>query len=86
MFGHTVGGHDTTSSLFSVGKGLPMQKLKESPLFRDHAKVFTKKSNSQEKQTNKQTNKNTWRQGEEVLVLLYGGTAVWMTRLEHAST
>ena len=28
-----VGGHDTTSSLFSVGKGLPMQKLKESPLF-----------------------------------------------------
>ena len=53
MFGHTVGGYDTTSSLFSVGNGLPMQKLKESPLFRNHAKVFTKKSNSQEQNQKK---------------------------------
>ena len=80
MFGHTVGGHDTTSSLTSVGNGLPMQKLKESPLLRNHARVFTKKSNSQEK---KEKNR---RQGDDAFVLLYGGTVVWMTRPEHAST
>ena len=28
LFGHAVGGHDTASSPFSVGKGLPMQKVK----------------------------------------------------------
>ena len=50
MFGHAVGGYDITSSIFSAGKGLPMQKLKESPLFRNHAKVFTTKSNSQERE------------------------------------
>ena len=47
------GSYDTTSNPFSVGKGLPMQKLKESPQFRNHAKVLTKKSNSQEEKIRK---------------------------------
>ena len=51
-FSHAVGGCNTTSSLFSVGKGSPMQKLKKSPLFRNHPKVFTTKSNSQERKNN----------------------------------
>ena len=65
MFGHTVGGHDIASSLTSVGNGLPMQKLKESPLFRNHAKVFTKKSKSQEKEEEKQQQKTTTQQQQQ---------------------
>ena len=76
MFGHTVGGYNTTSSLFLVGKGLSMKKLNESPLFRNHAKVFTKKSNSQEKN----------HRGRGKRLLFCSVPVVWMTQLEHALT
>ena len=64
LFGHAIGGCDTTSSLFLIGKDLPLKKLKESPLFRNHAKAYATKSISQAKVLEAE---------EKALVLLYGG-------------
>lgn len=64
LFGHAIGGCDTTSSLFSIGKREPLLQLKNSPLFRQQAEVFATESNTQEA---------VIAAGERALVLLYGG-------------
>ena len=64
LFGHAFGGCDTTSSLFSIGKKTPMQKLQDSALFRQQAEVFAEDSLSQ---------KVIVEAGEMALLLSYGG-------------
>ena len=60
MFGHTVGGHDTTSSLTSVGNGLPIQKLKESSVPKPCENVYqeVKLARKKEKEKNKRKKKS----------------------------
>ena len=64
LFSHAIGGCDTTSSLFSIGKRELLLQLKNSPLFRQQAEVFATESNTQEAVTVA---------GNRALVLLYGG-------------
>ena len=40
LFAHAIGGSDTTSSLFTIAKSLPLQKVQESQVFRECAQVF----------------------------------------------
>ncbi|KAK7469695.1 hypothetical protein BaRGS_00036277 [Batillaria attramentaria] len=63
LFAHAIGGCDTTSSVFSVGKVLPLKKLRESPDFRQQAAVFLAQS----------TAKAVKKAGEKALVQLLGG-------------
>jgi hypothetical protein len=64
LFGHAIGGCDTTSSLVSMDKREPLLRLMNSPLFRQQAEVFATESNTQEAITVA---------GERTLVLLYRG-------------
>ena len=45
---HAIGGSDTTSSLFTIGKSLPLQKVQESQVFRECAQVFITTGSSRE--------------------------------------
>ena len=62
LFCHALGGCDTTSVLFSIGKGTVLKKLTSSPYLREHAKVFTKQHN---------TSENVIEAGEKALVFLF---------------
>ncbi|KAL8576695.1 hypothetical protein ACOMHN_025170 [Nucella lapillus] len=48
LFGHALGGCDTTSSLFSLSKGSLMQTLADSPFLQQQADVFTQLSSGHE--------------------------------------
>ena len=64
LFCHAVGGCDTTSSLFPIGKSAPLQLLQDESIpFKQLAETFAKKSQSDD----------IVKAGEEALVLLYGG-------------
>ncbi|KAK7492393.1 hypothetical protein BaRGS_00016266 [Batillaria attramentaria] len=63
LFAHAIGGCDTTSSVFSVGKVLPLKKLRESSDFQQQAAVFLAQS----------TAKAVKKAGEKALVQLLGG-------------
>ena len=62
-FVHAVGGCDTTSRLFGIGKGVPLRKLKSDSHFRQQAEVFKNKTSKEE----------VFTAGEKALVSLYGG-------------
>eukprot|EP00745_Piridium_sociabile_P030469 TRINITY_DN50548_c0_g2_i3.p1 TRINITY_DN50548_c0_g2~~TRINITY_DN50548_c0_g2_i3.p1 ORF type:complete len:545 (+),score=119.14 TRINITY_DN50548_c0_g2_i3:414-2048(+) len=64
LFAHAIGGCDTTSSLFSVGKSLPLKKLLQSASFQKQACVFITPNNNQEQIA---------AAGETALTVLYGG-------------
>lgn len=67
LFAHAIGGCDTVSGLFSIGKSIPLKKVMESANFREQADVFIQSPVSDTK--NKVTNT-----GEKVLADIYGGT------------
>ena len=64
LFAHAIGGSDTTSSLFTIGKSLPLRKVQESQVFRECAQVVTTTGSSREE---------IRAAGEKALVVLYGG-------------
>ena len=64
LFAHAVGGCDTTSSLFTIGKSLPLRKVQESQVFQECAQVFT---------TTRSSREEIIAAGEKALVVLYGG-------------
>ena len=64
LFLHPIVGCDTTSHLYSIGKGTSLNKFISSSHFRDKAKVFNADS---------ATPMNIDAAGEEVLVSLYNG-------------
>ena len=62
LFAHAIGGSDTISSLFTIGKSLPLRKLQESQVFLECAQVFTTTGTSR---------KEIIAAGEKALVVLY---------------
>ena len=62
-FAHVIGGCDTTSHLFGIGKGVPLRKLKNDQNFRKQAQVYSGEATKEE----------IHHAGEEALVCLYGG-------------
>ena len=62
-FAHAIGGCDTTSHLFGIGKGVPLRKLKNDQNFRKQAQVYS----------GEVTKEEIHHAGEEALVCLYGG-------------
>ena len=64
-FAHAIAGCDTTSRLFGIGKGVPLQKLKSDPHFKQQAETFIKRVPKED----------IFHAGEEVLICLYGGRA-----------
>ncbi|KAK6175354.1 hypothetical protein SNE40_013838 [Patella caerulea] len=65
-FIHAIGGCDTTSRLYGIGKGLILKKALLSSQLRQLGHVFTKSS---------ATKSEIAAAGEKVLVLIYGGKA-----------
>ena len=63
LFAHAIGGCDTTSSLFGIGKSLPLKCLKDSSAFKENAHIFMLSSNHEQ----------IIAAGEGALVVLYGG-------------
>ena len=47
-FIHAVGGCDTTSILYGIGKGLPLRKVKNNPLFKQQADVFMRAASKED--------------------------------------
>ena len=64
FFAYALGGSDTTSSLFTISKSLPLRKVQESQVFWECAQVFTTTGSSREE---------IIAAGEKALVVLYGG-------------
>ena len=64
LFAHAVGGCDTTSSLFTIGKSLPLRKVQKSQVFQECAQIFT---------TTRSSREEIIAAGEKALVVLYGG-------------
>ena len=64
LFAHAIGDSDTTSSLFTIGKSLPLRKLQESQVFQKCAQVITTTGSSREE---------IIAAGEKALVVLYDG-------------
>ena len=63
LFAYAIGGCDTTSSLFGIGKSLPLKCLKDSSAFKENAHIFMLSSNHEQ----------IIAAGEGALVVLYGG-------------
>ena len=64
LFLHAILGCDTTSQLYSIGKGKSLKKFRENNHFRSHAEVFNLPSASIEEIS---------AAGEQVLVTMYNG-------------
>ncbi|KAL8599197.1 hypothetical protein ACOMHN_007913 [Nucella lapillus] len=66
LFAHAIGGCDTVSGLFSIGKSIPFKKVMESADFREQTDVFIQPpvSDTKDKVTDA---------GQKVLVDIYGG-------------
>ena len=64
LFIHAVGGCDTTSRLYGIGKGTPLKKYASSKVFQDSSKVFNRADVSVEQIAEA---------GERALVVIYGG-------------
>ena len=64
LFAHAIASSNTTNSLFTIGKSLPLRKMKESQVFRERAQVFTTTGSSREE---------IIAAGEKALVVLYDG-------------
>lgn len=64
-FVHAVGGCDTTSRMFGIGKGVALRKVKSDPHFRKQAEVFM----------NTVPREQVLSAGEEAITCLYGGRA-----------
>ena len=61
---HAIGGCDTTSRLYGIGKGLPLKKAMSNTSFEKQLEQVLDCSTREEMKTS----------GEKVLVELYGGT------------
>jgi hypothetical protein len=61
---HAIGGCDTTSRLFGIGKGVPLRKMQSNSSFMNHAKEFCHTSTKVGIQVS----------GEKLLVCMYGGS------------
>ena len=66
LFAHAFGGCDTTSSLYSLGKSLPLKKVMESAVFLEQAHVFSSIPD-------RDSEKKVTEAGEKAFVVLYGG-------------
>ena len=64
LFRHAVGGCDTTSRLYGIGKGTPLNKYALSKVFHESSKIFKKADVSV---------KQIVEAGERALVVIYGG-------------
>jgi len=62
-FAHAIGGCDTTSHLFGIGKGVPLRQLKNDQNFRKQAYVYSGEATKEE----------IHHAGEAALPCLYGG-------------
>ena len=67
LFIHAIGGCDTTSRLYGIGKGAPLKKHMSSQIFRENSKLF----NMSDAALNQIVEA-----GEKTLVVLYGGKKV----------
>ena len=67
LFIHAIGGCDTTSRLYGIGKGAPLKKHMSSQIFRENCKVFNMSD---------ATLNQIVEAGEKTLVVLYGGEKV----------
>ena len=63
LFAHAIGGCDTTSSLFGIGKSLPFKRLKDSIAYNENAHIFMLSSHHEQ----------IIAAEEGALVVLYGG-------------
>jgi len=73
-FAHAIGGCDTTSHLFGIGKGVPLRQLKNDQNFRKQAYVYSGEATKEE----------IHHAGEAALACLYGGQPVeGLDKLRH---
>ena len=59
FFAHALGGSDTTSSLFTISKSLPLRKVRESQVFWECAHVFTTTGSSRENSSRRKSTGGT---------------------------